>query len=80
MSGQHVIFERNLAEMHSFLTFKASFLKEVSHKSFAFELQSFIFERSLARDFNEESEQGTSKRALLSRVERSYKVISGLNP
>ena len=32
----------------SFLIFKASFLKEVSHKSFVFELQSFIFEGSLA--------------------------------
>ena len=30
------------------LIFKASFLKEVSHKSFVFELQSFIFEGSLA--------------------------------
>ena len=32
----------------SFLIFKASFLKEVSHKSFVFELQSFVFEGSLA--------------------------------
>ena len=32
----------------SFLSFKASFLKEVSQKSFVFELQSFIFEGSLA--------------------------------
>ena len=32
----------------SFLIFKASFFKEVSHKSFVFELQSFIFEGSLA--------------------------------
>ena len=31
-----------------FLTFNASFLKEVSQKSFVFELQSFIFEGSLA--------------------------------
>ena len=31
-----------------FLSFKASFLKEVSQKSFVFELQSFIFEGSLA--------------------------------
>ena len=32
-----------------FWIFKASFLKEVSHKSFVFELQSFIFEGSLAQ-------------------------------
>ena len=33
----------------SFLIFKASFLKEVSHKSFVFELQSFNFEGRLAQ-------------------------------
>ena len=32
-----------------FVIFKASFLKEVSHKSFVFELQSFVFEGSLAQ-------------------------------
>ena len=41
-------FWRKSRRNASFLIFKASFLKEVSHKSFVFELQSFIFERSLA--------------------------------
>ena len=35
----------------SFLIFKASFLKEVSQRSFVFELQSFIYEGSLAEKF-----------------------------
>ena len=34
--------------MLRFLNFKASFLKEVSQKCFAFDLQRFIFEGSLA--------------------------------
>ena len=42
---QSFIFEGSLAEMLRFLIFKASFLKEVSHK---FELQSLIFDGSLA--------------------------------
>ena len=33
------------------LIFKVSFFKEVSHKSFVFDLQSFIFEGSLAEKF-----------------------------
>ena len=41
-------FWRKSRTKASFLIFKASFLKEVSHKSFVFELQSFIFEGSLA--------------------------------
>ena len=35
----------------SFLMFKASFLKEVSQKCFVFDLQSFVFEGSLAQMF-----------------------------
>ena len=42
-------FWRNSRTKVSFLNFKASFLKEVSHKSFGFELQSVIFEGSLAQ-------------------------------
>ena len=42
-------FGRKSRTKASFLSFKASFLKEVSHKSFVFELQSFIFEGSLAQ-------------------------------
>ena len=42
-------FWRKSRTKASFLSFKASFLKEVSHKSFVFELQSFIFEGSLAQ-------------------------------
>ena len=42
-------FWRNSRTKTSFLSFTASFLKEVSHKSFVFELQSFIFEGSLAQ-------------------------------
>ena len=41
-------FWRKCRTKASFLSFKASFLKDVSQKSFAFELQSFIFEGSLA--------------------------------
>ena len=41
-------FWRKSRRNASFLIFKASFLKDVSHKSFVFELQSFIFEGSLA--------------------------------
>ena len=48
MSGRHVIFEGSLAEKHRFLSFNATFLKEVSQKCFVLELQSFIFEGSLA--------------------------------
>ena len=48
MSAQHVNFEGSLAEIFSFLSFKASFLKEVSQKSFVLELHSFNFEGSLA--------------------------------
>ena len=44
-------FGRKSRTKASFLSFKASFLKEVSHKSFVFELQSFIFEGSLAKMF-----------------------------
>ena len=40
-------FWRKSRTKASFSSFKASFLKEVSHKSFVFELQSFIFEGSL---------------------------------
>ena len=46
-----VHFWRKSRKNVSFLIFKASFLKEVSHKSFVFELQSFIFEGSLAKMF-----------------------------
>ena len=42
-------FWRKSRRNASFLIFKASFFKEVSHKSFVFELQSFIFEGSLAQ-------------------------------
>ena len=42
-------FWRKSRRNASFLGFKASILKEVSHKSFVFELQSFIFEGSLAQ-------------------------------
>ena len=49
MSGQLLIFPGSLAEMLRFLIFKALFLKEVSQKSFVFELQSFIFEGSLGK-------------------------------
>ena len=48
MSGQHVILEGSLAKMLCFLIFKVSFLKEVSHKCFVLDLQSVIFEGSLA--------------------------------
>ena len=41
-------FRRKSRTKASFLSFKASFLKEVSHKSVVFELQSFNFEGSLA--------------------------------
>ena len=41
-------FWRKSRRNASFLIFKASFLKEVSHKTFVFDLQSFIFEGSLA--------------------------------
>ena len=41
-------FWRKSRRKASFLSFKASFLKEVSHKSFVFDLQSFFFEGSLA--------------------------------
>ena len=41
-------FWRKSRRNASFSIFKASFLKEVSHKSCVFELQSFIFEGSLA--------------------------------
>ena len=41
-------FWRKSRRKASFLIFKASFLKEVSHRSFVFELQSFNFEGSLA--------------------------------
>ena len=42
-------FWRKSRKNVSFLIFKASFLKEVSHKSFVFELQSFNFEGNLAQ-------------------------------
>ena len=42
-------FWRKSRTKASFLSFKASFLKEVSHKSFVFELQSIFFEGSLAQ-------------------------------
>ena len=48
MSGQHVILEASLAKTLCFFIFKVSFLKDVSRKSFVFELQSFIFEGNLA--------------------------------
>ena len=41
-------FWRKSRKKVSFLSFKTSILKEVSHKSFVFELQSFNFEGSLA--------------------------------
>ena len=41
-------FRRKSRGIASFLIFKASFLKEVSQKSFVFDLQSFVFEGSLA--------------------------------
>ena len=43
-----IIFEGSLAEKLRFLSFEASFFKEVSQKSFVLELRSFIFEGSLA--------------------------------
>ena len=43
-------FWRKSRRNASFLIFKASFLQEVSHKSFVFELQSFIFEGSVAEN------------------------------
>ena len=46
---QSFILLRKSRRKASFLTFKASFLKEVSQKSFVFELQSFVFEGSLAQ-------------------------------
>ena len=42
-------FWRKSRRKASFLTFKASFLKEVSQKCFAFDLKSFFFEGSLAQ-------------------------------
>ena len=45
--ARSMIFEGSLAEK-SFLSFAASFLKEVSQKSFVVELRSIIFEGSLA--------------------------------
>ena len=42
-------FGRKSRTKASFLSFKASFLKEVSHKSFVFDLQSYIFEGILAQ-------------------------------
>ena len=42
-------FWRKSRTKASFLSFKVSFLKEVSHKSFVFDLQSFVFEGSLAQ-------------------------------
>ena len=44
-------FWRKSRKNASFLSFKASFLKEVSHKSFFFDLQTFICEGSLAQSF-----------------------------
>ena len=44
-------FWRKSRRNASFLSIKASFLKEVSQKSFVFELQSFVFEGSLAEMF-----------------------------
>ena len=44
-------FWRKSRRNASFLSFKASILKEVSHKSFVFEFQSFNFEGSLAESF-----------------------------
>ena len=44
-----VQFWRMSRKKATFSIFKASFLKEVSHKSFVFDLQSFIFEGSLAQ-------------------------------
>ena len=44
-----LLFWRKSRTNASFLSFKASFLKEVSHKCFVFELQSFFFEGSLAQ-------------------------------
>ena len=45
----------------SSLSFKASFLKEVSQKSFVFELQSLIFEGNLVgKEFSESIESQTS--------------------
>ena len=44
-------FWRKSRTKASFLSFKASFLKEVSQKCFVFELQSFVFEGSLAQSF-----------------------------
>ena len=41
-------FGRKSRTKASFLSFKAPFLKEVSHKSFVFDLQSFNFEGGLA--------------------------------
>ena len=49
MFGRHVIFEGSLAKKLRFLSFKASFLKEVSQKCLVLELQSFIFAGSLAQ-------------------------------
>ena len=44
-------FGRKSRTKASFLSFKASFLKEVSYKSLVFDLQSFNFEGSLAEMF-----------------------------
>ena len=44
-------FWRKSRTKASFLSFKASFLKEVSQKCFVFDLQSFVFEGSLAEKF-----------------------------
>ena len=43
-------FWRKSRAKASFLSFKDSILKEVSHKSFVFDLQSFVFEGSLAQN------------------------------
>ena len=40
----------------SFLSFKASFFEEVSQKCFVFDLQSFIFEGSLAEQLQSVSQ------------------------
>ena len=46
-----LFFKGSLAEKLCFGAFKVSILKEVLQKSFVFDLQSFIFEGSLAEMF-----------------------------
>ena len=64
-------FWRKSRRNASFLIFKASILKEVSQKSFVLELQSFIFEGSLA----EKLRFGASKHSFLKEVSQKCSVF-----